>query len=120
MLCPASLSLLRVPWARFPALIGTVLGYDCHMLISPFLDSSPLSGDTCIVLAFFCASVRTRGFTENLQTAPGLIYQPAIPLCPALLLQEAGGSLKFPSFPFEHMPNSRTTVVLYLQATLRK
>jgi len=64
--------------------------------------------------------VRTRGFTENLQTAPGPIYQPAIPFRPALLLQETCGSLKFPSFPYEHMPCSTTTVVFLRQAPLRR
>jgi hypothetical protein len=64
--------------------------------------------------------MKTRGLTENLQTTPGPINQPAIPLRPALLLQETCGSLKFPSLPYEHMPGSTTTVVFLRQAPLRQ
>ena len=87
---------------HFPTFYGTMLGYDCHLSFSlPY--ALARSTIPCLFL-LFVSFLQARQRSGTLALTPGLLGHPVRLF--REVDKETNGSLKFPGYPFEHMPCS--------------
>ena len=93
--------------SHFPTFFGTTLGYDYHLFLSVPSFRSVI--DTLLVpfvRVLSSSSLTLRNICANARptwSVPVRLFRVAD--------KETFGSLKFPGYPFEHMPRSSTPVV---------
>jgi hypothetical protein len=114
MSCPASPSLrwilgsiLHLPGYNAPLRLPHSLLWSLRFVARSQIPCNP---------RLFCVPLRpfrtVRQATEAFTWRQGKVYQPALPLCPAILLQGEIWLSPVPEFPLERMPCSHQTTVV--------